>query len=67
MKTVFFTCDLCKADIDGQMSMFIFSDTLITAEFQQVPVKKEGHYCKACTDKIVTLIENLHDEARPVF
>lgn len=59
MRTIFFHCDLCRAEIQGEIAVFIFNGTLLNANFDKVPVKKEAHFCKDCAEKIKAAIDEI--------
>ena len=59
-KKITFACDLCKKEIDGEMSVYIFNDIIILPDFSSQQVQKESHFCKECTEDVKQGIEMIY-------
>ena len=64
MRTQFFQCDMCGSEIRGQIAVFLFNDTMLTNQFQNVPVQKQADFCQLCAEKIKIAIDTMGEEAK---
>lgn len=64
MRSTLYQCDLCAAEIQGEMAVFLFNDIALTPEFQNVPVKKRADFCKECAEKVKTAIDKIGQEVK---
>ena len=62
MRTQYFFCDICKQEMKDNISVFVFSDTLIDKNFQLVPVTKQADFCNECSKLIVQEIDRIEKE-----
>ena len=54
--TMVVTCDICKAECKGDISLYVSNDIKLDAQMKQTSVALEQHFCPLCTDKIKQFI-----------
>ena len=59
MRTQFFHCDICKAEITDKMSVFVFNETIINKDLQVIPVTKQADFCESCSEELVKAIDEI--------
>ena len=57
MRIQIFHCDICKKEIKGKMSVFVFNETVINQDFKKIPVTKQADFCESCSDELVKAID----------
>ena len=59
-KKLTFNCDICKEEINGEMSVYVFGDILLMPNLSSQQVQKESHFCKECTEDVKQGIEMIY-------
>ena len=64
MRTTFVQCDLCGAEIQGEMAVFLCNDKIMTEDFKTVPIKRESDFCLECSEKVKKAINKIGGEIK---